>query len=147
MNSLSTSIPRTAPILKQVRDSLNACPFCGCSAELELFCQDGPGQVTHFSIGCSDWDCIGISGATAAPIEKLLQYQTSWNSRADQACVDVAKHFESFVGFAATCRRENTYDWMCLFLDWLNGAASRLEPGAWFELRGDAFVLRRAENS
>ena len=58
--------------------------------------------------------------------------------------LDVHKHFESFTGFAATTRRENTYDWMCLFLDWLNGVTTRLDPDAWFDIVGaDHFVLRR----
>lgn len=58
--------------------------------------------------------------------------------------LDVHKHFETFVGFAATTRRENTYEWMCLFLDWLNGATTRLDPDAWFDILGaDHFVLRR----
>lgn len=52
-------------------------------------------------------------------------------------------HFETFAGFVATTRRENTYEWMCLLLDWLNGACTRLDPEAWFDLIGaDHFVLR-----
>jgi hypothetical protein len=64
-----------------------------------------------------------------------------------QLLADGWKHFETFVGFAATCRRENTYEWMCLMLDWLNGAVGRLDPEAWFDICGaDHFVLRRRED-
>lgn len=49
---------------------------------------------------------------------------------------DTRKHFEKFVGFAATCKRENSYEWMCLMLDWLNGAARRLDPGTYFRIVG-----------
>ena len=136
-------IPRGAPIFKQVRDALVSCPFCGAKASLELHNHGAFEIVTHFSIGCSDSECVGAADLCAHPIEKLQQHLTSWNGRVDQATIDVAKHFEQFVGFAATCQRENTYDWMCLFLDWLNGAATRLEPGSYFELKGSRFVLRR----
>ena len=55
-----------------------------------------------------------------------------------------ADHFERFLGFAATVRRENTDVWMGLMLDWLNGAATRFDEEAYFELVGaDHFVLRR----
>jgi len=58
----------------------------------------------------------------------------------------LAQHFEKFVGFAATCRRENTYEWMQLMLDWLNGAAMRFDEAAYFDLCGaDHFVLRHCE--
>lgn len=57
-------------------------------------------------------------------------------------------HFERFAGFVATTRRENTYEWMRLLLDWLNGEMIRvrLDPETWFDLVGaDHFVLRRTE--
>lgn len=132
-------IPRTAPIIKQVRDSLLACPFCGSHASLDLH-SNRPGVATHFTIGCHDDECAGSSGMAALPIMQLQSHQSSWNSRSDQASIETAKHFEKFVGFAATCRRENTYDWMCLMLDWLNGAAARLKPGTYFDFNGDSFV-------
>jgi hypothetical protein len=56
---------------------------------------------------------------------------------------DLREHFEKFTGFAATCRRENTYEWMCLMLDWLNGAATRLDPDKYFDIVGaDHFAMR-----
>lgn len=59
---------------------------------------------------------------------------------------DAGDHFEKFAGFVATTRRENTYEWMCLLLDWLNGVCARLDPEVWFDLVGsDHFVLRRME--
>lgn len=59
---------------------------------------------------------------------------------------DITEHFEAFISFAASCRRENTYEWMCLFLDWLNGAVLWFDESAFFNLRGaDHFEIQRVE--
>lgn len=61
---------------------------------------------------------------------------------------ETADHFEKFIGFVATCKRKNTYEWMRLMLDWLNGAAMRFDEAAYFDLHGvDRFVLRRCERA
>ena len=82
-----------------------------------------------------------VSGAALLRIQELEQATATHHETAD--------HFERFVGFAATCRRENTYDsydWMLLMLNWLNGAAARFDEAAYFDLVGaDHFVLRRCK--
>jgi hypothetical protein len=61
---------------------------------------------------------------------------------------ELHEHFEKFAGFAATCRRENTYEWMLLMLDWLNGVTTRLDPDAYFDIVGaELFALRRTSRT
>ena len=52
-------------------------------------------------------------------------------------CQEVERDFGRFCGFAATCRKGNTDEWMRMLADWLNDAASRLEPGTNFTFDGD----------
>lgn len=82
-----------------------------------------------------------LSGTDARvfSVKEILQEQTP-------TLQDVADHFEKFIRFAATCRGENTYEWMCLMLDWLNGAVIRFDESAYFDLCvADHFVLRRCK--
>lgn len=67
----------------------------------------------------------------------------------DQKALEAIKrHFLSFVSFAATCKRENTYEWMCLMLDWLNGALGRLDPDSFLMIVGASHfeVVAKEEN-
>ena len=53
--------------------------------------------------------------------------------------------FDQFASFMATCRRQNTTEWLRLAVDHLNGAAMRLDPDVYFEFDGDGFLMRQCE--
>lgn len=114
-----------------------------CVGQMDLYPPESPGQTK--------W-CYIAEGVRQSlrEIENLTTCD-EWDQIDDPAGAqdaELRKHFESFAGFAASCRRENTYEWMCLMLDWLNGVASRLDPEAYFEIVGaDHFEMHRVPKS
>ncbi len=59
---------------------------------------------------------------------------------------ETKEHFEKFASMAATCKRENTHEWMVSMQVHLNGACDRLDPIAYVVMVGASyFELRRTE--
>ena len=80
------------------------------------------------------------------PLTKLAQqaYDIGASESSDQPMNEVEelrKHLKAFAGFAATCRRENSYEWMVMMLDWLNGVCGRVSPESYFILDGHEFKV------
>lgn len=74
---------------------------------------------------------------TCKRIVELDEENTMLRDKAEE----LRRHMKAFAGFAATCRRENSHEWMVMMLDWLNGVCWRVSAESYFILDGHEFKV------
>ena len=119
--------------------TMRCCPSCGGIIGRDCF---NVAECAEISAAMNAQYAVEQYMSTSGQQHEKLQHA---NDQLRKELEETRQHFKNFASFVGSCQRENTYEWMVLCLDWLNGACRRVSPESYFILNGHTFgVVKKA---